>query len=131
MGTTNTTAMGNDQHGRVTCLHLQKRQFGPLGTHRARQVLIHNPFHQFQGPARADSRHWTAVDGDRAVQVVARDHRRPFRLFDVAESGQRNHRVDVVADLDCLEVFDLVAELLGRLDIHLPCAAEAIEVVDV
>ena len=43
----------------------------------------------------------------------------------------RHHAAGAVADLQLLDVLDLVAELGVGLDDHLPGAAEEVEVVDV
>src|SRR6185295_20185530 len=46
-------------------------------------------------------------------------------------SRQGHHGSLFVADLELLQIFDLATKIRGRLHVNLPCAAEAVEIVDV
>ena len=73
-----------------------------------------------------------AVDRRRRVHVVAHDQHRPADCrapWRSVPSGTISPLV--VADLELLEVLDLLAEVCVGLHVDLPGAAEAVEVVDV
>ena len=81
--------------------------------------------------ARADARLEVPADGRGRVEVVAVDEDRAADFADVGQRAQRDHLSLVVADLQQIDVVDLVAEIALGLDVDLPVAAEGVETVDV
>ena len=71
------------------------------------------------------------VDGRRRVHVVAHHQHRPAHVAHRGEVRQRHHLALAVAHLQLLDVVDRLAERVLGLDVDLPGAAEAVEVVDV
>ena len=72
-----------------------------------------------------------AVDRGRREHVVAGDLHRPGGVADVDHRAQRHHVAVGVADLELLDGLRVHAEGGVGLDVDLPGAAEAVEVVDV
>src|SRR5438552_1848495 len=79
----------------------------------------------------ADSRSRVAVDDGGGVHVVADHHDGAAGIANAGKGGERDHAAAVAAHLDLLDVADLLAEVGLGLQVHLPGAAETIEVVDV
>src|SRR4051794_19175779 len=71
------------------------------------------------------------MDGGGRIHVVAHDEDRPADMLDGGEVGEGNHLAGAVAHLELLDVVDLLAKRVEGLDIDLPGAAKAVEVVDV
>ena len=72
-----------------------------------------------------------AVDRGRREHVVADDLDRPGGVADLGHRPQRHHVAVGVADLELLDGLRIHAEGGVGLDVDLPGAAEAVEVVDV
>ena len=72
-----------------------------------------------------------AVDAGGRVHVVAVDDERPAAVLDRGHGAQRNHLAVVVADLQPTDVLGLHAVGSIGLHVHLPGAAELVEIVDV
>ena len=96
----------------------------------ARQ-LLGQLFHRRQDLAGADPRQRGAVDRGRRKHVVAGDLDRPGGVADLGHRPQRHHVAVGVADLELLDGLRVHAEGGVGLDVDLPGAAEAVEVVDV
>ena len=111
-------------------LLLQVAHLGPLGGHVARQVLA-QPLHGRQGVAHAGPGQRQAVDRGRREHVVAGDLDRPGAVAHLGHRPQRHHVAVGVAHLELLDGFRVGAEGRVGLDVDLPGAAEAVEVVDV
>ena len=72
-----------------------------------------------------------AGDGRGGVEVIARDVDGAADLARLDERAQEDHLPPFVAHLELVDVLDAVAELVLRLEGHLPVAAELVVVGDV
>ena len=72
-----------------------------------------------------------AIDGDRAVVVVAGDDLRPGHDLDAGDGADRHHLAGAVAHIDVPDVGNVAAVGRLALNVDLPGAAVEIEVVDV
>ena len=115
----------------VAVADLHEHQLGPFGLHRQRQRLAGQAIDVGDHVAGADP--GLQVAGDRGCRagVVAVDENRPADLAHVGQGAQRHHLSLIVADLQQMDVRDLVAVLALGLGSDLPMAAEDIETVDV
>ena len=89
------------------------------------------PLHGRQGVAGAGPGQREAVDRGRREHVVAGDLHRPGAVAHLGHRPQRHHVAVGVAHLELLDGLRVHAEGRVGLDVDLPGAAEAVEVVDV
>ncbi len=120
-----------DVHRRVAGANLHQRQFGPFGLHRPGKRRPGHAVDRLNRLAGAESGIDAAVDRRGRIEVVARDHHGPIDAAHVDQRVERDHLAAGVADLDLVDVFDLIAERAVGHDVDLPVAAEGVEVVHV
>src|SRR5205085_10256034 len=83
-------------------------------------------FHRLRGTV---SRGGRAVDLSTAIEVVAKGVFRARNGLDGGERGQRHRLAVFVAHVEQAEVFGFRSKLALRLNINLPLAAKAVEIV--
>ncbi len=88
-------------------------------------------FHGGNGFTGSATRSRSAVDGDGAVVVVARQHARADLEVDVGDARQRCHFSGAVLDVDGGDIADGAAVFVLRQHLHGPGAAIQVEVVDI
>ena len=110
---------------------LKEHDLGPLRFHRQRQGLVGQVVDVLDGIPGADACGQAPGDLRRRVKVVARNGNRTADLAHADQRSQRNHLPPLVADLEQIDVFDLIAKIALQLDSDLPVPAKLVEAVHV
>src|SRR5205085_4362946 len=108
-----------------------ERRTGPFEAVAGGEGGGRNPFHRRQCLAGAVAGLGRAVDERRTEAVIANESLWPEHEPRLSERPDRHHRSGTAAHVDAIDVLYCIAEWRLGLDIHLPGAAEKVEVVDI
>src|SRR5262249_12945031 len=122
---------GEYEDARVPGRHLLITDVRPLIIHPRWQALLAQFLHDGNGLARAEAWPRTAVDSGRVEVVVAHHEHRSAVIVDSYQRPQGNRLPLSITDFQEVQSFDALAEISLRLDVHLPDAAEFVELIDV
>ena len=109
---------------------LLERNTGVVETHFARHGLRENRFERSGSLVGAKAGRGAAVDLGAAIFIEAHGEFRTKPRLDGCERGERDVLAFIIADIKLSDVFRASAVLALSLDINLPLAAEAIEIVN-